>query len=436
MILIYCKKQTERLNYIIQHIFNRILGVQFQICEDISTFEQYQGYKINYSDVVFENELSIVPHNLLFEQDITPQIIDIQTYKDTPICFQTKPLDKILPFDVFAACFFFLSRYEEYLPHQKDAHQRYDETQSIAYQHHFLHIAVVDKWIEELAITLKNKYPDMVFADRKYSFIPTYDIDIAFAYRHKGFLLNMAGYIRSLLKLDFKGIKMRTRVLLGKCQDIYDTFDYLSNLHKLYELRPCYFFLVAKKRSRYDKNIHCKNTYFQKLIQKLAVNAETGLHTSYYAKDCPQKIDFEKDFLEKTLQKSVIKNRHHYLRFSLPDTYNLLETKGIKEEYSMGFVQTVGFRAGTCNPFLFFDLQNNRISEMEIYPLLFMENALPNLQEPEKIVEYLMPYIDEVKRYKGVLVSLFHNQSFGEEVENEKWKKVYEKLLDYANHSA
>jgi len=168
MILIYCNKQTERLNYITQHIFTRILGVDFQICEDIPTFEQYQGYKINYSDVIFENEVSIIPHNLLFEQNIIPQNIDISTYKGMPICFQTKQLDEILPFDVFAACFFFLSRYEEYLPHQKDAHQRYDETQSIAYQHHFLHLAVVDRWIEELAISLKNKYSNMVFADRKH----------------------------------------------------------------------------------------------------------------------------------------------------------------------------------------------------------------------------------------------------------------------------
>jgi hypothetical protein len=62
-----------------------------------------------------------------------------------------------------------------------------------------------------------------------------------------------------------------------------------------------------------------------------------------------------------------------------------------------------------------------------------MENALSNLQSPDEIIKYLMPYIEEVKRYKGVLVTLFHNQYFGWEAKDEKWKKVYEKLL---NHSA
>ena len=424
MILIYSKAQTERLKYITHHIFNRIWGIPFQICEDITDFENYQGYKLNYSDVFFENVISIRPHNLLFEQTITPQTIDIVMYKETPVCFQTKTLDEILPFDIFAASFYFLSRYEEYLPHQQDEFQRYMATESIASEHHFLHLAVVDRWIEILATALKNTYPDLVFADRTYSFIPTYDIDIAYAYLHRSFLLSAAGYIRYF---SFKNFKQRTQVLLKKRQDPYDTFDYLSNLHKLNNLRPCYFFLVAKKHSRYDKNIHYKNPYFKELIQKLAENADIGLHTSYYAKDCPQKMDFELDFLQKTIQKLVVKNRHHYLRFSLPDTYNVLASKGIKEEYSMGYPQTVGFRAGTCNAFLFFDLQNNRTSEMEIYPLLFMENALSKLPSEEEIINYLLPYIEEVKRYKGVLVSLFHNQSF----ENEKWKKVYEKLLKY-----
>ena len=424
MIFIYSKKQTERLKYITQHVFNRILGVQFQLCEDITAFEKYQGCKINYSDVAIENVLSIVPHSLLFEKNITAQKVEISIYKNMPICFQTKQLDEILPFDIFAACFFFLSRYEEYLPHQQDEHQRYDGTKSIAYQNHFLHLAIVDRWIEELATAIKNAYPNIVFSDRKYSFIPTYDVDIAYAYRHKGFWLNAAGYIRHL-----KDFKKRTKVLWGKCQDPYDTYDYLSNLHQLYGLRPCYFFLAAKKRSRHDKNTNCNSKAFQNLIKKLAENADIGLHASYFVKEYPQKVDFELDFLQKITQKSVTKNRHHYLRFSLPKSYQLLESKGIKEEYSMGYIQQVGFRAGTCNSFLFFDLQNNRSTEMEIFPLFFMENAFYKMQNPEEILTYLEPYIDEIKRYKGVLVTLFHNQTFGEP-DNEKWKNVYEKLLE------
>ena len=428
MIFIYSEKQTERLNYITHHIFNRILGIPFQICTNITAFEEHQGCKINYSNADIENTVSIAPHTLLFEENIIDHKPEISIYKGMPIFFQTKQQNKTLPFDVFSACFFSLSRYEEYLPHLKDKHQRYDEKESLAFKNNFLNLAVVDRWIEELATAIKNSYPDTVFAERKCSFLPTYDVDIAYAYRNKGFLLQTACYIRSLLKCDFKDIIKRTGILLKKHPDPYDTFDYLSSLHRLYNLRPCYFFLVAKKRSHYDRNTTCKNKSFKNLINKLATNADIGLHTSYYAKDFPEKIDFETRFLQKILQSPIVKNRHHYLRFSLPETYRLLESKGIKEEYSMGYVRSLGFRAGTCNPFFFFDLQNNRASQMEVYPFFFMEDALSHVQNQEEIVAHLRPYLEEVIRCKGTLVSLFHNESFCEQ----KWRTVYEELLSYS----
>jgi hypothetical protein len=280
-----------------------------------------------------------------------------------------------------------------------------------------------------LALVLKTKYTDIVFAEKQYTFIPTYDIDSAYAYRHKGFFWNVAGGLRSFIRGDFKEIKTRIEVLTGRKQDPYNTFDYLSALHQRYKLRPCYFFLLARRWSNYDKNINPANKYFQKLMQELSAHSNTGLHTSYYVKDNPKKINSEIAVLQTVLQKPITKNRHHYLRFSLPNSYRLLISKGIQEDYSMGYVQTSGFRAGTCNPFLFFDLQNNKTTDLLVYPLIFMENAFSDMQDPQEIVKYLLPYIDEVKRYNGTLVTLFHNQSFKTGTEGNKWKIVYETLL-------
>ncbi|MDR1182737.1 MAG: polysaccharide deacetylase family protein [Bacteroidales bacterium] len=431
MIFIYCNKITERLIYITQHIFDRLWGIESRICTNIAVFEACEGYKINYSEVSMKDIISIVPNGLLFEENITLQTVDVSMYRGMPVCFQTKQWNETLPFDVFAASFFFLSRYEEYLPHYKDSHQRYDEKNSLAYKHNFLHLAVVDCWIKELSTVLKNTYPDIVFSDRRYTFIPTYDIDSAYAYRHKGFLLNMAGGIRSLFKRDFNAIKNRIAVLSDKKPDPYDTFDYLSQLHQRYNIHPCYFFLVAKRRSDYDKNINPHNKSFQNLMQQTGIHSNTGLHASYHVKDDPKRIDFEISFLQTVLQTPITKNRHHYLRFSLPESYRLLISKGIKEEYSMGYVQTAGFRAGTCNPFLFFDLPNNKITDMLVHPLLFMENAFADIQNPQEIIKHLLPYVNEVKKYNGVLVTLFHNQSFKPGAEGNKWKTVYETLLPY-----
>ena len=428
MILIYTKQKTERLYYICSHIFEQILGIEFELCTNVHSFSDFKGYKLNYSDISIENILSIYPCNLLFETDICLQDINFGLYENTPVCFFNQSSSLALPFDVFSACFFFLSRYEEYLPHAEDIHQRYDAVNSLAYRHDFLHLAIVDRWIKLLADKLQEKYPNISFSPREFSFIPTYDIDLAYAYKHKGFFLNAVGFVRSLLKLDFKAIKKRTNVLLGKIPDPYETFDYLSSLHQKYKITPCYFFLVAQKRSKYDKNTSPKNKAFQQLIQNLSTKADVGLHTSYYTKDDPQKIDFELVCLQNITKRTIDKNRHHYLRFSLPESYQLLVSNGIEEEYSMGYVHHVGFRAGTCNPFYWFDLQKEKKTNMFIYPLLFMENALLK-EDTSQVVNSLIPFINEIKQYNGTLITLFHNQSFGDEANQEKWKKIYESLL-------
>ncbi len=162
------------MNYICSHIFDRILGIGFELCTDVHYFFAFKGYKLNYSNVFFEDILSIYPHNLLLETDICLQDINFELYENTPICFLNQSSSSALSFDVFAACFFFLSRYEEYLPHTKDDHQRYDVVNSLAYKHDFLHLAVVDRWIKMLADKLEEKYSDISFAKRKFSFIPTF----------------------------------------------------------------------------------------------------------------------------------------------------------------------------------------------------------------------------------------------------------------------
>ena len=404
--------------------------MDFLLCTDKDYFTNFVGYKLNYSEEKFENVFTIFPHNILFENDICSQKVEFSVYQDTPVCFLNLPLkESALPFDIFAACFFFLSRYEEYLSHTKDTHGRYDTINSLAYKHDFLHLAVVDRWIQLLANVLQEKYPDIPFSKSKFSFIPTYDIDLAHAYKHKGCLLNAAGFARSLLKLDFKAIKKRANVLLEKTPDPYETFDYLTSLHQKYDLKACYFFLAAKNRSKYDKNAFPKNKHFRKLIKDLSQKADIGLHTSYYIKDNSQKIDFEISCLQNIIKKPIDKNRHHYLRFSLPESYQLLTLKGITQEYSMGYVHHVGFRAGTCNSFYWFDLQENKTTSMLVFPLLFMENALLK-EDASQVVTRLIPFINEIKQYNGTLITLFHNQSFGDEGNCQKWKKVYEDLLE------
>jgi hypothetical protein len=429
MILVYSTQKTNRLEYIVEHIFSRMLGVKAEICTDETVFNDYKGCKINYSNKKMSPCFRIRPYSLLFEKGIYPQMIRFSKYNGIPVCFQAG-IPTHLPFDIFAASFFFLSRYEEYVLHSEDAHQRFDAKNSLAYKNNFLHLPLVDCWVEYFKQKLKEKYPQLQFPDRTYSFIPTYDIDLAFAYRGKSFFLQLAGYAKHLLNFDFKKIIARTKVLLKKEEDPFYTFDYLIDIHRKYQLHPCYFVIAAKRKSRYDRNPAWENKTFQKLIQNLSLDGKIGLHTSYYSKENPQYIAEEKTYLQSITHQSIVKNRFHFLRFTLPDSYRNLLANGITEDYSMGYADQIGFRAGTCTPFYFFDIQANKATNLLIYPLLCMENAFLHCNCAEEIMQILEPYIEKIKEHGGTFTTLLHNHTFGEKEVGQKWKAVLEYILN------
>jgi hypothetical protein len=65
-----------------------------------------------------------------------------------------------MPFDIFSAAFYLMSRYEEYLPSIRDKHDRFDAKQSLAYKENFLHQAVVDRWAIQLEKLILEKYSE------------------------------------------------------------------------------------------------------------------------------------------------------------------------------------------------------------------------------------------------------------------------------------
>ena len=81
-------------------------------------------------------------------------------------------------------------------------------------------------------------------------------------------------------------------------------------------------------------------------------------------------IRVEKQRLEHILGETVYHNRFHFLRFTLPQSYQQLLACGISDDYSMGYADQIGFRAGTCTPFYFYDLENEIQTTLKVHPLL------------------------------------------------------------------
>lgn len=134
------------------------MGVDFKLTIDSEAFKNHTGPKVNYSDSkIAADEFYIQNHNLLFEHDIKNQSIDCFTVNNNKAFFKTVTSD--FAFDILAASFYLISRYEEYLPHEKDMYGRYDCERSLAYREGFLNLPLINIWVKDFAEKLKEKYP-------------------------------------------------------------------------------------------------------------------------------------------------------------------------------------------------------------------------------------------------------------------------------------
>ena len=206
-------------------------------------------------------------HSILFEKGIIDHKINVISYQGQKVFFEQAE-NSSLPFDVFAASFYLLSRYEEYLPHIKDRFHRFPAKESIAFKNGFLKVPVIEYWLKDLVLVIQHKFPEFKPVNRQFKFLNTIDVDNAFCYLEKGVVRSIAAGFKSLFKLDFDDFKQRIRVLAGRERDPYDTFDYLLNLQKKYGFTSIYFFLLADYGYN-DKNIPVSSKKFQILIKSL-----------------------------------------------------------------------------------------------------------------------------------------------------------------------
>ncbi|MBU2649690.1 MAG: polysaccharide deacetylase family protein [Bacteroidetes bacterium] len=424
MILIYSPKLSNRFKYIADFVFRDVFRWKYTLTASLDEFKSFDGPKINYSDTDHGQGIFLASCGLLLEKGIEGKEITFLEYQGMPAIFQVFKPGSIMPFDVFAACFFMLSRYEEYLPYVRDEYGRFQSKFSISYQRDFLKLPIVDIWLELLAKLISTKYPLLQLPRKDYRFIPTIDINAAFAYKYKGLIRSMAGYLNALTNLDFKSIRMRTRVLLNLEPDPYDTYVRQLEIHRKYRLDTVYFILFANYGTN-DKNISVSNRKFQVLIKSLADYCDVGLHSSWSSIQDPSLLYGEFRKLSQVLNREINNSRQHFLVLNIPMTYRNLLNIDMENDYSMGYVNTPGFRAGTSRSFFFYDLDMDAATPLRIHPFAFMETAF---RQGYNLDDYSF-IVNQVKRTGGTMILLWNNESFSEKFRGKSGLNLYEEMI-------
>ncbi|MEI6310656.1 MAG: polysaccharide deacetylase family protein [Bacteroidota bacterium] len=427
MILVYAPRKSNRLSFILDTIFKSILKTDYKFTAEKNVFEQSELPKLSYGEWAIDDEIFIKADEILFEKDIEPKEIAVAEWQGMPILFAHDHTLATIPFDLFAASFYLISRYEEYLPSKKDMHGRFDPLNSIAHKYQFIERPLVDEYAMLLRQLLLEKYPDLELPIRPFQFIPTFDIDNAFAYLYKGFWRGFLASAKSLVTFKFKAFAHRVKVLSKSQPDPYDTFAWIKKVHQRLNTKPILFYLLGDY-GKYDKNIPYNREELQELIKETSQWAHIGIHPSYHTPLQANKLKAEIKRLNTINNQITTKSRQHFLRLLMPIAYQNILQSTIVEDYTMGYAPVVGFRASTCTPHYFFDIKKDERSILKVYPFCFMDSTWRYYlnQEPETASIKITELMTKVQEVGGVFITLFHNDTF----EHTEWKWVYEKMLD------
>ncbi|MEO8934430.1 MAG: polysaccharide deacetylase family protein [Xanthomarina sp.] len=431
MLLVYTHKISPRLKYSFKQIFTRILGIPVDFTTTIEEFIAHDSLKMSYTRQPLSNEIFVRSHDILFEQGISDVELHVQDWEETK-CFFYSGEKSAIPFDIFSATFYLLSRYEEYLPHVKDQYGRFTAQESLALEHGFLHQPVIDIWAYKFRKVFQVNYPDFQFPERSYSVKPIIDVPSAYNFKLKGIMRTLGGTVIDLFKFNFKKLYYRYMVLFGLKRDTYDTFKYIINKQKHSSFKFLFFFLIGDY-STYDKGVDPQKKNFITLIKQVADYCQVGLKVSYFALDDFAMLKREKKRMESILNTSLTASRHSFSKLNLPESYRNLVELEILEDYTMGYVNHPGFRAGTCTPFFFYDLDYEIQTPLKITSYHLLDYSLLKINSLLDKKKALNELITEIKKVNGEFVPVFHNYTFSDVDRWKGYKELFNIILESAH---
>ena len=105
--------------------------------------------------------------------------------------------------------------------------------------------------------------------------------------------------------------------------------------------------------------------------------SNVGLKTSFLSLDDFDKLKEEKNRLDAVVNSHTTKARASFSKVNLPTTYRHYVDLEIQSDFSMGYPDTIGLRAGTCTP-LFYDLDFEVQTPIMIHSYQLMDFSLLN----------------------------------------------------------
>ncbi|MGI6394838.1 MAG: polysaccharide deacetylase family protein [bacterium] len=348
-----------------------------------------------------------------------------------------------LPIDIFGSAFFMLSRYEEVVRKDRDNHNRFPASASLAFREKFLNRPVINEYLEILWCCLKTLFPDILRKERKFKMVLSHDVDRPFKYLNMS-LITLSKIVaadlikRNSLKKASEGVKNYIAVKMGKIKkDPFYTFDFIMDLSEKAGLKSCFYFISDSSGNKINCDYSINDPEIISLMKKIHDRGhEIGLHPGYETFNDPEKLKNEFVKLKNVCaENGIIQDkwgaRQHYLRFHVPETWRYMSEAGINYDSSIGFADYVGFRSGICYDYPVYDVVQREPLDITERPLIVMECTIidskyMNMGHSALTENTLKKLKETVKLFGGNFTILWHNHRFCIEKEADIFSKVIE----------
>lgn len=429
MILIHTPVVKPRIIYVFRHFFLYRLGQEVSFTSDVGVFVAHSGPKMSYGDVPLGNEFFIAANGLLADQGVNSVDISVFQWEGMPAFFATSAKSQ-LPFDFFAASFYLMSRYEEYMPYVPDDLGRFKVEQSLAHNHNFLDLPLIDMWFECFVAAWTDFFELPPFTQQVSTTELVIEIPQLYAYKYKTIFRSFFEGLYDFGRLRFAKIFDRLMVILRFRED--PLIGLIEQMEAFRSTAVSFrFFALYAALGIHDKSLSVFSKKHQQELKSLSDYAPTAPLASFESTQKSQKLVQDITRFSGLIHRPIKAIRQHKLVLRFPDTYRTYASLGIKHDYSMQYPNVPGFRASTAHPFRFYDLGEEQQTPLTIHPICLSESHIRAQQYARKMRQLFIGYQSRLQKLHAPLLVALTNESFNSRSKNLTFLATLKKMLIY-----
>ena len=152
-VTVYSATTTTRLTFVLDWLLEERMRLTYNIT-DKEEEAANAPFGLAYGKKIY-GVASIPDCGLMEHSPVMPLKIPVGEWGGVPLLFYKADTGCTLPFDIFSAIFYLLSRYEEYLPYTPDKHNRYPPEESILYKKGWLQRPLIDEWVAAFRLLME-----------------------------------------------------------------------------------------------------------------------------------------------------------------------------------------------------------------------------------------------------------------------------------------